>query len=155
MTPQDAQARLSALVSTVTVASSPATIQNVQSQLASLAASLPPTPDFDRVADAITAVTQQLRQQLTGAVLTDLNSRTALLGAAVDALAKVSSDAASDARVLSFEQPKLIVAGLTNGIALVQQLQAAVKRQDIAAVQQNAEALLAILGKLQETVRAT
>jgi hypothetical protein len=82
-----------------------------------------------------------------------VKSRTALLNLAVSVIAQLEKEAAADARLLSFEQPRLVAAGLKNGISLVQQLRDAVKQGNLALVGEKAEALLAVLGTLSSTMK--
>jgi hypothetical protein len=82
-----------------------------------------------------------------------LHARTAALTAATALLNKTAADATADARVLTFEKPKLIAAGLTGCIAAVRDLRTSLNGSDLATAAVKAEALLAQLTQLQGTIK--
>ena len=153
MTFQDAQARFSKIVATVTPASTAAEAVQAQGLLLALQNSLPNTEEFDSIADAIAATAPQLMGQLTQTVLDDLRTRTQALSAATGLLDQTAAAAKADARVLTFAQPKLIAAGLTGSIAAVRDLRIALSGDDVAAASAKSEALLTQLTQLLATIK--
>lgn len=153
MTIPEAHARLSQITGGLRADLSSAEVRKLQTDLFALIEELPTTPEFNATADTIRAAVQKIDGQLSNAVLAELQSRTAALGAATATLSAVAAEAAADARTLSFAQPRLIAAGLKNGIALVQQLQQAAHDRNFNGVAQNAESLLALLATLRNDLK--
>jgi hypothetical protein len=153
MTLPEAHTRLRTIVAAVRPGLAAAEVVALQTKLLALIEDLPISAEFDPTAAALGEIAGKLQGQLTQAVFDELKSRTAILGAAVATLAKVTREAAADARILSFEKPKVLAAGLKNGIALVEALQQAAKAGDVGVVSQNAEALLAVLATLRDNLK--
>lgn len=153
MTLQEAHARLSAITAAIHPGLSSGEVLRLQNDLLELVEDLPATVEFDATSEALGAIAGQLNGLLPLAVFDELRSRTAILGAAVSILDKVSNEAAADARTLRLEQPQFVAAGLRNGLALAQQLRQAAKLGDLDAVTQNSEALLAVLTALRDKVK--
>lgn len=155
MTIPEAHARLSQITGGLRTNLSSAEALKLQTDLLALIEELPTTPEFTATADTIRAAVRKIDGQLSSAVLTELQSRTAALGAATATLSTVAAEAAADARTLSFTQPRLIAAGLNQGITLARSLQKAVETRDLPAITQNAESLLALLATLRNDLKAS
>jgi hypothetical protein len=153
MTFQEAQARFTALVQSVTPALSAAELAQIQAQLYSLMCSVPNTPVFDPIVEAIKEVSPRLSGQITQAVLDGLAARSTALEAATGLLNKTAADAGADARVLQFAQPRLVAAALSNSVQTAQQLRDAIKAGNIAEVYSKAQALLVLLRQLESTIK--
>ncbi len=154
MTLQEAQNSFSQIVAAVSVDLKPPQLLDLQQRLSALLDSLPNTPEFDPVADAIAAVSPKLTGQLVAAAVKDIQSRDAALRQATDLLTGVRNQAASDTRILTFEQPKLLLPALTAGVETVKAVRDAVKAGDTIGAITKAEALLAVLEQVKATITA-
>lgn len=153
MTLQETHTRLSAITAQLRAGLPSADVARLQNDLLALVDALPKTQEFDPTAEALAKLALQLQGQLTEAVIIELQNRTAILGVAAAVLTRVGNEAAADARRLRFEKPRLLAAGLKNGITIAQQLHAAAQRHDLLAVNQQAEALLAVLATLERDLK--
>jgi hypothetical protein len=153
MTFQEAQARFAAIVQIVSPALSPTQLVQVQAQLNDLMEALPNTAEFDPIVEAIKAVSPRLSGRVTQAVLDDLASRSAALAAGASLLDQTASDASADARILQFDQPRLIAAALTNSLQVAQQLRDAARARNIPEVANQAQALMILLAQIQSTIK--
>jgi hypothetical protein len=153
MTFQEAQARFTAIIQSVSPALSATQLVQVQAQLNDLMDALPNTAEFDPIVDAIKAVSPRLSGQVTQAVLDDLASRSATLAAGASLLDQTASDASADARILRFDQPRLVAAALNNSLQVAQQLRDAARAKNIPEVANQAQALMILLAQIQSTIK--
>ncbi len=153
MTFQEAQARFAAIAGGITPALSAADLTSLQAQLYALMIEVPTTPEFDPIIDAIKQVAPRLGGQITQATLDDLASRSAALAAATALLNQTAAKAQADARVLQFEQPRLIAAALNNSVQAARQVRDAVQAGDLATASAQAQALLVQLSQLTSTIK--
>lgn len=153
MTFQEAQTRFAAITQSVSPALSATQLVQVQTQLNGLMDALPNTAEFDPIVDAIKAVSPRLSGQVTQAVLDDLASRSAALAAGASLLDQTASDASADARILRFDQPRLVAAALVNSLQVAQQLRDAARAKNIPEVANQAQALMILLAQIQSTIK--
>lgn len=149
----EAKGQLDRLVQQLTPGLAPATIVGIKRELVALAGTLPNSAEFDPIRELILEFLPQLQGSVAQSVLASLQSRTAALGAATDLLAQTAADAEADARVLTFEKPRLIAAAVTNAIATAQQMRGAIAKGDYPQALEKAQALEALLAHAQSTIK--
>jgi hypothetical protein len=154
MTFQEAQARFTGIVQTITPGLSSAELVQKQAQLQSLLNSLPNSVEFDPIANAIAELSPKLAGQVTQAVLADLQSRDARLQAAAGLLNRVENRAQADARTLRLEQPKMIVATLTESVTTLEQIRNDVQAGNLQTAVANTEALLSLVNTVRTTIKS-
>ena len=128
-------------------------MDEISSDLLNLQLALPNTPEFDPIRQTIADFLPRLVGQVAQAVLAELQSRTASLGAASALLTHTANEAAADARVLTFEKPKLIAAALKNAVDAVQQIRDAAKAGNFVQAIEKAQALQVLLSQAQTTIK--
>jgi hypothetical protein len=154
MTFQEAQARFTGIVQTITPGLSSAELVQKQAQLQGLLNSLPNSVEFDPLANAIAEFSPKLAGQVTQAVLADLQSRDASLQAAAGLLNRVENRAQADARTLRLEQPKMIVATLTESVTTLEQIRNDVQAGNLQKAVANTEALLSLVNTVRTTIKS-
>ena len=154
MTFQEAQTRFTNIVQTITPGLGSAELVQKQTQLQNLLNSLPNTAGFDPIANAIAELSPKLAGQVTQAVLADLQSRDASLRAAAGLLDRVENRAQADARTLRLEQPKMIVAALTESVTTLQQIRNDVQAGRLESAVANTEALLSLVNTVRTTIKS-
>jgi hypothetical protein len=165
MTFTEAQARFSVIAAGITPACTPSKLVQAQKDLQALTDAMLDDPDrlgeCAPVRQAIRALSPRLAGQVTQEVIKDLASRSQALESASALLAATADKAAADARVLTFESPRLIAAGLIGCIGAVNDLRKELEdgggvldRERISLVAGKAEALLVQLTQLQGTIKA-
>jgi hypothetical protein len=154
MTFQEAQARFTSIVQTITPGLSSAELVQKQAQLQGLLNSLPNSVEFDLLANAIAEFSPKLSGQVTQAVLADLQSRDARLQAAAGLLNRVENRAQADARTLRLEQPKMVVAALTESVTTLEQIRNDVQAGNLLTAVANTEALLSLVNTVRTTIKS-
>jgi hypothetical protein len=154
MTFQEAQARFTGIVQTITPGLGSAELVQKQAQLQSLLNSLPNSVEFDPIANAIGELSPKLSGQVTQAVLADLQSRDARLQAAAGLLNRVENRAQADARTLRLEQPKMVVAALTESVTTLEQIRNDVQAGNLLTAVANTEALLSLVNTVRTTIKS-
>ena len=155
MTFQEAQAKFSAIVSSVQPAMSSGELVQRQKDLQNLLNSLPSAAEFDPIASAIAEFSPKLAGQVTHAVVKDLQSRDATLKEASGLLARVANKAEADARTLTFQKPKLVAAALTEALVNLQELRAAAKSGNLDQAAAKAEALIALVEHVRGSIKVS
>ena len=155
MTFQEAQARFSAIVAGIGKTTPKEVLLQKMRDLDTLRDSLPNTAEFDPIADAIVEHKPKLSGQITDKVIESLQSRDAAFKETAGLLTQVGQKAAKDARTLSFEKPKLVLAALEKSVETLKEIRAdseAKKFQDAA---MKTEALLALIEQARLSIKAT
>jgi hypothetical protein len=155
MTFQDAQDQFSTLVGQLAPGMAPDALDQISSDLLALQLGMPRSAEFSPIRQAIADFMPRLSVQMSQAVLADLRSRSAALVAASALLTQTATEASADARTLTFEQPKLIAAALTNAITTAQQLRDAIKSGNVQQAVEKAQAIETIIANAQATISAT
>jgi hypothetical protein len=114
---------------------------------------LPDSPEFDVIANAIAEFCPKLTGAVVKSVLDSLKSREGTIREASALLTRVGTKANGDARTLTLEQPKLVVAGLTEAAAKIQEIRGAARAGNFEQAASNAEALATLVQHLQSTVK--
>lgn len=153
MTFQEAQARFAGIIQSVNPGLAAPQLVQIQSQLYDLMNAMPNTAEFDPIVDAIKAVSPRLSGQVTQAVLNDLASRSSGLAVATDLLNQTAAQAGGDARVLTFDQPRLVAAALNRSVQAAQKLRDAASAGNVTAVADQAQALIVLLTQIQSTIK--
>jgi len=153
MTFQEAQAKFSAIVNSISPTMSSSELVQKQRDLQALLMSLPNIPEFNPIAQAITDFSPKLKGQVTQAVAVALQAQDAVLKEASDLLTQVASKAEANAKILTFEKPKLVAAALAESLAKLKELKEAAKAGDLGATASKAEALLALFESIRATVK--
>lgn len=165
MTFTKAQERFSAIAKTATTTSTPAQLVQIQRDLKALLRDI--NDDLDHLEEcapvqrAITELSPRLAGQVTQQVIAEITSRSKALEDATTLLSKTADTASADARVLTFEKPKLIAAGLTGCIQAVEELRKEIDGgagpltgERLAIVAGKADALFVQLTQLQGTIKS-
>ena len=152
---QEAQARFSAIVQSIVPGMSSSQTLAKQNELRVLLESLPNTAEFDPIASAIAELSPKLTGVVSTAVLNELRSRDNAFKETSTLLAHVTQKANADARALRFEQPKLVVAALTEAVTTLKEVQSAADEGKFHEVASKAEALVALIEQVKATVKAT
>jgi hypothetical protein len=155
MTFQEAQTKFSSIVGSVSPAMSSSDLVQKQRDLQRLLTSLPNTPEFDLIANAIAEFSPKLAGQVTQAVVTSLQSRDSTFKQASGLLNQVSINADADARTLSFEKPKLVVAALTESVTKLKEVRAAAKAGNIEEAASKVDLLLALVEQVRASIKPT
>ena len=155
MTFQESQEKFSSIISGINAGMSSADVLGKQRELIALQESLPNTPEFDAIADAITEVMPKLASQVTVAVLRDIKSRDASLKETTAFLDAVSTRANEDARQLSLEKPKLIVAALNESVTRLKEIRAAAKESRFEEVAAKSNALVALIDQVRQSIKSS
>ena len=153
MTLQEAQTKFAKIVGSITGALTSTQLVQKQAELQALFDACPNTPEFDPITSAIAELSPKLSGQVTQIVLQDLRSRVATLNEAVALLTRTFERAEADARLLTFEKPKTVVAALTESVNTVKEIRTAAKAGDIMAVAPKLEALLVLLEQVKASAK--
>ena len=153
MTFQEAQARFDTITRGIRPGLPPAQLVQVQGQLNDLLEALPNTAEFDPVVEAIQAVSPRLTGQVTQAVLDDLASRSAALAAGASLLDQTAAEANADARILQFDKPQLVAAGLNQSVQAALRLRDGAQAKDLPEVARQAQSLVILLRQMQSTIK--
>ena len=153
MTFQEAQARFAAITRAIRPGLPPAQLVQIQGQLNDLLEALPNTAEFDPVVEAIQAVSPRLTGQVTQAVLDDLASRSAALAAGASLLDQTAAEANADARILQFDKPQLVAAGLNQSVQAALRLRDGAQAKDLPEVARQAQSLVILLRQMQSTIK--
>ena len=153
MTLQEAQAKFAKIVGSITGALTSTQLVQKQAELQALFDACPNTPEFDPITSAIAELSPKLSGQVTQIVLQDLRSRAATLNEAVGLLTRTFERAEADARLLTFEKPKAVVAALTESVNTLKEIRTAAKAGDIIAVAPKVEALLVLLEQVKASAK--
>lgn len=155
MTFQEAQEKFSSIIGGINVGMSPAELVQKQKALRNLQASLPNTAEFDSIAEAIGEFSPKLVGQITDAVVKDIGLRDASFREAANVLNSVSKEAKADARTLSLEQPKLVVAALNETVAKLKDIRAAAKDGKFEEAAVKADALVTLIQQVRQSIKTT
>jgi len=155
MTFQDAQTQFATTVKGVAPELTSSELVQKQRDLQNLLAQLPNTPEFDPIASAISEYSPKLKGQVTQAVVKALQSRDAVFTQASHLFAQISTKADADARNLTFEKPKLILATLADSVEQLQQIRNAATAGDSETAGSKAEALALMLIQVQQTLKTS
>ena len=153
MTFQEAQTKLARILGSITATLGTAQLVQKQAELQALADTCPNTAEFDPIASAIAEVSPKIAGQVTQVVLKDLQSRVAGLNEAVGLISRTSQRAEGDARILTFEKPKTVVAALTESVNTLKEIRTAAKAGDLMAVAPKVEALLVLLEQVKASAK--
>jgi hypothetical protein len=153
MTFQEAQARFAAITRGIRPGLPPVQLVQIQGQLNDLLEALPNTAEFDPVVEAIQAVSPRLTGQVTQAVLDDLASRSAALAAGASLLDQTAAEANADARILQFDKPQLVAAGLNQSVQAALRLRDGAQAKDLPEVARQAQSLVILLRQMQSTIK--
>jgi len=154
MTFQDAQMKFSTIIGSITATMTSGELHQKQLDLIALQNSLPTSAEFDAIANAIAESTSKLTGLITTAVLDSLISRDTALKEASDLLTQVANEADSDARMLTFEKPKIVLSALTGSVTKLKEIRDAVKSGNTVDAVSKAEALVVLLQQVQQTIKA-
>ena len=155
MTFQEAQARFSSIVGSITMNMTSGELAAKQVELQALQNSLPLTHEFDPISDAIAEYSPKLVGIITRAVLTSLQSRAAALEGASTLLDRVSSEAEADARTLTFEKPRLVLAALTESVNALKDVRAAAEARDFESAASKVDAVVMLIEQVRTSIKAT
>jgi hypothetical protein len=153
MTLAEAHDQFTALAQKVSPGRTPAELAAISADLNTLLHSLPNTEDFDAMCQQITGFSKLLSGQMSQAVLADLQSRSAALSTANKLLTDTATTAAADARVLTFEKPRLIAATLTTALTTAQQMRTAISSGNYSQALEKAQALETLFLNAQSTIK--
>ena len=153
MTFQEAQAAFSGIVGGITVGMKQAEILQKQNDLLSLMDSLPPTAEFNPIADAIADLAPKLQGKMTQAVLDSLRSREGVLKDTASFLDDVAGKANADARMLTFEQPKLVLATLTESITALQDAKSKAQAKNFEGAASQIEAVMVLIEQVKGSIK--
>jgi hypothetical protein len=153
MTLQEAQTKFAGIVASITSALTSAQLVQKQAELQAVLDACPNTTEFDPITSAIADLSPKLAGQVTQVVLTDLQGRLAGLNEAVGLLSRTSKRAEADARMLTFEKPKTVVAALTESVNTLKEIRGAAKAGDFTAVAPKVEALLVLLEQVKASAK--
>lgn len=153
MTFQDAQTQFAKIIGTITTALTSAQLVQKQAELQVLLDSCPNTAEFDPITSAITELSPKLAGAVTQLVLQDLQTRAAALNEAVALLSRTTKRAEADAKMLTFDKPKVVVAALTESVKTLQEIRVAAKAGDLATVAPKVEALVVLLEQIRASAK--
>ena len=154
MTFQEAQTRFSTITGNITTATSPAELLQKQQALIALQNSLPSSAEFDAIADAIAEFSPKLTGAIVQGDLAALQGREAGLKAAASLLTQVEARANADARVLTFEKPKMVLAALNETVTTLQELRTAAKNGDYVLAAAKIDALATLVQQVRGSIKA-
>lgn len=152
MTFQEAQTAFSNLCAGINAGMSSSELVQKQHALRALLNSLPNTPEFDPIVAAITEFSPKLAGNVSHAVVAALQSRDATFKETSNLLTGVSAEAEANAKTVSFQKPKLVLAALNQSIPTIKELTASAKAGDFATTAAKAEALLAMIENVRSTI---
>jgi hypothetical protein len=156
MTPlQEAQTRFSNIINSIDVHMSSNDLLAKQAQLQALQDSLPNTPELNPIADAIADVQPKLMGMVTQAVLISLQSREQTLKEATSLITHVATEANANARSLSFEKPKLVLATLTQSIDALRDIKATAQAQNFEAAAVKIDAVVTLIEQARNSIKTT
>ena len=155
MTFQEAQTQFSSIVSSLSPTMSSSELVQKQRDLQNLLTRLPNTREFDPLVEVIVEFSPRLVGQVTQAVIEALRSHDATFKAVSGLLTHVSRQAAVDARTLTFEQPQLVAAALTESLNTLQELRTAAQFGNFAAATAKVDALVALVEHVRASIKAT
>jgi hypothetical protein len=154
MTPQEAQAQFSSIVSSFSTNMTSEQVLQKQKELINLQNALPESAEYDPIATAIAEFSPKLTGRLTQEVISSLKSRDSVLSEASSLITKVANKANSDARVLTFEDPKFVVAALNEASTGLNELYSAAKAGNAEVVASKANALMTLIAKAQSYIKS-
>ena len=154
MTFQEAQTKFSAIVESITGTMDSGALVQKQRDLIALQNSLPASAEFDVIADAIAEFSPKLTGKLTQAVLASLKSREASMTAASDLLTQVADKASADAKTLTFDDPKLVAAALSESVSQLQDLRQAAQDGDVGQVATKVDALATLIEHVRSSIKS-
>jgi hypothetical protein len=153
MTLQEAQAKFSSIVNSVTVNMSSGELGQKQTELETLLNTLPNTPEFNPISEAIAEVSPKLLGKITQAVVDSLRSRDEALKGGISLFDRVSTKANADARTLTFEKPKLVLAALTETVTALKDAQVAVKEKNFESAASKIDSVVKLIEKVKDTIK--
>jgi hypothetical protein len=155
MTLQEAQTQFSSIVDSISPALSAAALDAKTDALLALQQNLPSGSEFDVVSRAITEMITKLEGQITGTVLSDLQLTKAVVIEASNLLQKVATKADAEARLLTFEKPKLVLTALNEAASKLNEIRESVKRKDFQQVSVKADALMSLVQTTLQSIKTS
>lgn len=155
MTLQEAQNQFSNITNSIVAGTSAAELDHKTDALLELQQNLPPGREFDVVSKAITEIMAKLEGETTAAVLDQLRLSKATMVEASNLLQQVGTRANAEARVLTFEEPKLVLTALNEAAFKLKEIRAAAKANDFQQVGVKSEALISLVETTIQSIKAT
>ena len=155
MTLQEAQNQLSGIINSIAAGMKAAELDQKTDALLALQDSLPGGSEFDVISKAITEIMPKLEGQITTAVLSELQLSKATIVESSNLLQQVGTKANAEARVLTFEKPKLVLTALNEAALKLKEIRDAAKANDLQQVGVKADALISLVENTLQSIKAT
>lgn len=158
MTLQEAQTQYSNIINSITDGMPSEELDRKADALSNLQDILPSGingMEFNPISKAIVAIMPILEGQITLAVLKELQSSRNTMVAASNLIQQVGKKADSDARTLTFQKPKMVLAALNEAAAKVKEIRDAAKVNDFQQVGTKADALISLVETTIQSIKAT